>query len=112
MGILSAFVMAHAVTEVQELGNDDTSTALDADTSMDLAHEDEEDDLGEDDGQGRRGAFLSTTGSFTLSSGGGANGGPGGTEEDDELGEDVVALSCPPLALLRCLREGVPMEAL
>merc|ERR1711924_428511 len=73
-----------AVTEVHELGNDDStsgsSVSLDADDSA------EYDDMGEGVG-GRRGAFLSTSGSFTLSSGGGNRGGTGG--EEDELGEGM-----------------------
>merc|ERR1711903_160223 len=74
-----------AVTEVQELGNDDSTngvaTSLDADDSA------EYDDMGEGVGA-RRGAFLSTSGSFTLSSGGSTR---GGNEEVDELGEGVGA---------------------
>merc|ERR1712205_146899 len=73
-----------AVTEVQELGNDDStsgsSVSLDADDSA------EHDDMGEGFG-GRRGAFLSTSGSFTLSSGGSNRAGTGG--EEDELGEGM-----------------------
>merc|ERR1712196_385583 len=62
----------------------------------------EDDDLGEDMGVGRRGGFLSTTGSFQLSSGGGGNdiyrgrgqgagngNYQGNHEEDDDLGEDM-----------------------
>merc|ERR1719181_2364669 len=45
---------------------------------------DDDDDVGEDAGR-RGGAFLSTTGSFTLSSGSNT---AGNDEEDDELGED------------------------
>jgi len=53
--------------------------------------EDDEDELGEDEDQGRRGgAFLSTTGSFTLSSGGsGVNGRAGDGLEDEDL-EDYM----------------------
>merc|ERR1712224_649293 len=73
-----------AVTEVQEIGNDDSTsgvaTSLDADDSA------EYDDIGEGVGVGRRAAFLSTSGSFTLSSGGGGGGNVG---EEDELGEGV-----------------------
>jgi len=48
-----------------------------------MANFEDSDDLGEDQGR-RGGAFLSTTGSFTLSSGNRA----GNSEEDeDELGE-------------------------
>merc|ERR1712054_224453 len=85
--LLAMLVAAHAVTEVQELGNDDASSALDSETAMEHSEDFEDDDLGEDEGQGRRGAFLSTTGSFTLSSGGGNVAGRG-EEDDDELGED------------------------
>merc|ERR1711988_1416510 len=81
-------VMANAVTEVQELGNDDASSALESDTAVSHSGDDEDDDLGEDEGQGRRGAFLSTTGSFTLSSGGGDVAAGRGEEDDEELGED------------------------
>merc|ERR1711908_103736 len=86
---LSIFVMAYAVTEVQELGNDDAAATLDAENAME--HADEDDDLGEDEDQGRRGgAFLSTTGSFTLSSGGGgADNRAGNGLEDDEMEEDM-----------------------
>merc|ERR1711908_191642 len=89
---LSIFVMAYAVTEVQELGNDDAAATLDAENAMEHADENEDDDLGEDEDQGRRGgAFLSTTGSFTLSSGGGGGSnraGNGLEDDEDELGED------------------------
>merc|ERR1711988_1033988 len=86
--LLAMLVMANAVTEVQELGNDDASSSLDSETAMEHSEDFEDDDLGEDDGQGRRGAFLSTTGSFTLSSGGGTAAAGRGEEDDDELGED------------------------
>merc|ERR1711965_22446 len=87
VALLAFTVGIWAVTEVQELGNDDSTngvaTSLDADDSA------EYDDMGEGVG-GRRGAFLSTSGSFTLSSGGGTR---GGNEEgdEDELGEGVGA---------------------
>merc|ERR1712196_749363 len=85
VALLAFIVGIWAVTEVQELGNDDSSngdaTSLDADDSA------EYDDMGEGVGA-RRGAFLSTSGSFTLSSGGG---GRSGNEEEDELGEGVGA---------------------
>merc|ERR1711939_1253661 len=84
VALLAFTVGIWAVTEVQELGNDDSTngvaTSLDADDSA------EYDDMGEGVG-GRRGAFLSTSGSFTLSSGGGNRGGTGG--EEDELGEGM-----------------------
>merc|ERR1712070_915044 len=75
-----------AVTEVQELGNDDSSSgssvSLDADDSA------EYDDMGEGVGFGRRASFLTTQGSFTLSSGTGGNT-IGTSGEEDELGEGV-----------------------
>merc|ERR1711871_564965 len=78
------FAAIYAVEEVQEIGNDDSTsgvaTSLDADDSA------EYDDIGEGVGVGRRAAFLSTSGSFTLSSGGGGGGNVG---EEDELGEGV-----------------------
>merc|ERR1712070_86161 len=80
----SLLVAIYAVEEVQEIGNDDSTsgvaTSLDADDSA------EYDDIGEGVGVGRRAAFLSTSGSFTLSSGGGSRGSAG---EEDELGEGV-----------------------
>merc|ERR1712086_870972 len=85
VALLAFTVGIWAVTEVQELGNDDSTngvaTSLDADDSA------EYDDMGEGVGA-RRGAFLSTSGSFTLSSGGG---GRSGNSEEDELGEGVGA---------------------
>merc|ERR1711998_472709 len=97
--LLAIVVVAYAVTEVQELGNDDSSSALEADhaedaeynnakddeydTQTEHADDDDEDELGE--GMHRRGgAFLSTTGSFTLSSGGAGDGVMAPPEEDDE----------------------------
>merc|ERR1712196_727241 len=99
---LAATVAIWAVTEVQELGNNDAhdnsheSANLDAgDDHVDVDHDD--DSIGEDMGVGRRGGFLSTTGSFQLSSGGGGTtrGQRGGEEalleegEGDDLGEDM-----------------------
>merc|ERR1711998_577135 len=83
--LLVCLAAVWAVTEVQELGNDDSTsgvaTSLDADDSA------EYDDIGETTGVGsRRAAFLSTTGSFTLSSG---SGGSEGNGEEDELGEGL-----------------------
>merc|ERR1712139_530320 len=73
-----------AVTEVQELGNgdqsDSDSVSLDADSSDE--HEFDNDSMGEGAGVGRRAAFLSTSGSFTLSSGSTTAVGP-----EEELGE-------------------------
>jgi len=78
-------VAVWAVTEVQELGNDDSSNGVA--TSLDADDSGEFDDMGEGVGNnGRRAAFLSTSGSFTLSSGGGA---AGGNKEEDELGEGL-----------------------
>merc|ERR1711988_1953972 len=89
--VFALFMLAAAVwavTEVQELGNDDTTsgvaTSLDADDSA------EYDEIGENLGVGvgrRAGGFLSTSGSFTLSSGGGGTG--DGNNEEDELGEGI-----------------------
>merc|ERR1711904_105726 len=64
--LVATLVGIYAVTEIQELGN----ANADAVKSSDVATSDdaEDDDLGEDAGR-RGGAFLSTTGSFTLSSG-------------------------------------------
>merc|ERR1712224_1002069 len=80
--LVATLVGIYAVTEIQELGN----ANADAVKSSDVATYDdaEDDDLGEDVGR-RGGAFLSTTGSFTLSSGSNT---AGNDEEDDELGED------------------------
>merc|ERR1711871_732863 len=73
-----------AVTEVQELGNDDSnsgsSVSLDADDSAEY----DDADMGEGVGFNRA-SFLTTSGSFTLSSGGANVAGGGG--EEDELGE-------------------------
>merc|ERR1711939_457190 len=84
-----------AVTEVQELGNNDAhddsheSANLDAGND-DIASHDDDDSIGEDMGVGRRGGFLSTTGSFQLSSGGRGRRGDGmNEEEEDELGEGM-----------------------
>merc|ERR1711904_510943 len=92
--VLAIAVTAFAVTEVQELGNADASTSLakeegnaDGSTSeANLAPQDEEEDDDVGEATGRRGAaggFLSTTGSFTLSSNRGGN----SEEDEDELGE-------------------------
>merc|ERR1719409_1678909 len=88
---LAASVAIWAVTEVQELGNNDAGD--------DHVDADDDDSIGEDMGVGRRGGFLSTTGSFQLSSGGGGRRGAnlqgrgsgfqGNFEEDDDLGEDM-----------------------
>merc|ERR1719453_2046127 len=82
---LALLAAAWAVTEVQELGNDDSH--LDNHESANLSAEDDDDSVGEAAGTGRRGGgFLSTAGSFTLSSGGGTN---VGDDEEDELGEGM-----------------------
>merc|ERR1712138_244745 len=78
--LLAFLVGSFAAEEVQELGN--TNTDAMKDTSMTAEADDDADDMGED--VGRRGGFLSTTGSFTLSSGGNR----AGNDEEDELGED------------------------
>merc|ERR1712196_150598 len=73
-----------AVTEVQELGNDDSnsgsSVSLDADDSAEY----DDADMGEGVGFSRA-SFLTTSGSFTLSSGSANQVGTG--NEEDELGE-------------------------
>merc|ERR1711968_333949 len=97
---LAASVAIWAVTEVQELGNndahDDSHESANLDAGDDHVDADDHDSIGEDMGVGRRGGFLSTTGSFQLSSGGGRGGpmarnarGNDEAEEDDELGEDM-----------------------
>merc|ERR1711939_468938 len=81
--VLAAFVvLACGIEEIQELGNNDDAAAAKSAVATPQA-EDAEDDLGE--GVGRGGASLSTTGSFTLSSGSNTM----GNEEADELGEGV-----------------------
>merc|ERR1711959_598536 len=80
--LLAVALMAYAVTEVQELGNTDATASNHE--SADLSAQDDDEGLGEGTGFGRGGAFLSTTGSFTLSSG---NNLGNFEEEDDELGE-------------------------
>merc|ERR1711939_1203792 len=77
--VLAAFVvLACGIEEIQELGNND-----DAAGAKSVAKPEADDDLGE--GVGGRGASLSTTGSFTLSSGLNNM----GNSEEDELGEGV-----------------------
>merc|ERR1712205_226761 len=85
---LALLVAVWAVTEVQELGNDDSHSMQNSHESANLAAEDETDSVGESAGTGGRrgGAFLSTTGSFTLSSGGDTQ---AGNNEEDELGESA-----------------------
>merc|ERR1712010_288249 len=83
--IFILFALAAAVwamTEVQEIGNDDSTSG--ASVSLDADDSAEYDNIGEGTGVGRRAAFLSTSGSFTLSSGGG---GSAAMSEEDELGE-------------------------
>merc|ERR1712159_87750 len=85
---LAASVAIWAVTEVQELGNndahDDSHESANLDAGNDQIDDDTDDSIGEDMGVGRRGGFLSTTGSFQLSSGGGGRGYARGGEEEDE----------------------------
>merc|ERR1719198_1626841 len=95
---LATTVAIWAVTEVQELGNNDAHDDSHESANLDAGDDhvdDDHDSIGEDMGVGRRGGFLSTTGSFQLSSGGGrgmnnarANRAGNEEEEDDELGED------------------------
>merc|ERR1711943_46495 len=99
---LATTVAIWAVTEVQELGNndahDDSHESANLVAGDDHVDADDDDSIGEDMGVGRRGGFLSTTGSFQLSSGGGGPSncikgmpGCGGEElgEDDDLGEGM-----------------------
>merc|ERR1712078_104740 len=85
---LALFVAIWAVTEVQELGNDDSHNNAHESANLDAGNDDMDDSVGESAGVGfgRRGGFLSTTGSFQLSSGGSNFQGNG---EEDELGEDA-----------------------
>merc|ERR1719213_1320679 len=90
---LAATVAIWAVTEVQELGNndahDDSHESANLDAGDDHVDSDDDDDsIGEDMGVGRRGGFLSTTGSFQLSSGGGSNRAFGPVGEEDALLEE------------------------
>merc|ERR1711939_619511 len=82
--LVATLVGIYAVTEIQELGN----ANADAVKSSDVATSDdaEDDDLGEDVGR-RGGAFLSTTGSFTLSSGSNTAGNDESLELSEGLGE-------------------------
>merc|ERR1712139_204922 len=80
--LVATLVGIYAVTEIQELGNANADAVKSSDVAT--SGDAEDDDLGEDVGR-RGGAFLSTTGSFTLSSGSNT---AGNDEEDDELGED------------------------
>merc|ERR1719454_2749349 len=86
---LATTVAIWAVTEVQELGNNDAHDDSHESANLDAGDDhvdDDHDSIGEDMGVGRRGGFLSTTGSFQLSSGGGR--GPrttGPTEEDEDI---------------------------
>merc|ERR1711924_46229 len=79
--VLAAFVvLACGIEEIQELGNNDDAAAA----KSAVATPEAQDELGEGVGRGG-GASLSTTGSFTLSSGANVM----GNEEEDELGEGV-----------------------
>merc|ERR1711990_1001108 len=92
---LAATVAIWAVTEVQELGNNDAHDDSHESANLDAGDDhvdDDHDSIGEDMGVGRRGGFLSTTGSFQLSSGGGGTAGSAvnqrrGGEEDALLEE-------------------------
>merc|ERR1712164_25738 len=84
---LATTVAIWAVTEVQELGNNDAHDDSHESANLDAGDDhvdDDNDSIGEDMGVGRRGGFLSTTGSFQLSSGGGGRGYARGGEEEDE----------------------------
>merc|ERR1719181_1355429 len=76
--LLGLLAITRSATEIQELGSDDTS--------LESADDSADDELGEGTG-GRRGRFLSTTGSFTLSAG--SNRAGNDEEDEDELGEGV-----------------------
>merc|ERR1712057_145088 len=82
--LVATLVGIYAVTEIQELGNANADAVKASDVATSDDAEGDDDDLGEDVGR-RGGAFLSTTGSFTLSSGSNT---AGNDEEDEELGED------------------------
>merc|ERR1719263_1274323 len=87
LSMLLIGVAVYAATEeVQDLGGgEDTNDVALAD-SNELEDDDMDDeDLGETMNIGRGGGFLSTSGSFTLSSGGGHKSGG----EEDELGEGM-----------------------
>merc|ERR1712232_380720 len=102
--VFAIAVTAFAVTEVQELGNADASTSLakeegNADGSTSEANlapqdEDEDDDVGEATGRRGGGGFLSTTGSFTLSSNRGGNSETllGDITEHDAVPDDLAEL--------------------
>merc|ERR1711959_808475 len=81
--LVATLVGIYAVTEIQELGNANADAVKASDVATSDDAEGDDDDLGEDVGR-RGGAFLSTTGSFTLSSGSNT----AGNDEEDELGED------------------------
>merc|ERR1711934_437659 len=81
--LVATLVGIYAVTEIQELGNANADAVKASDVATSDDAEGDDDDLGEDVGR-RGGAFLSTTGSFTLSSGSNT----AGNDEEGELGED------------------------
>merc|ERR1712072_1540134 len=86
VALCAILVATYAITEVQELGNDDSTKSLAA------SEEANNEEIGEGAGVGRRGAasFLMTSGSFTLSAGMGVTlnrAGNGEEEDEDELGE-------------------------
>merc|ERR1711981_250036 len=65
VALCAILVATYAITEVQELGNDDSTKSLAA------SEEANNEEIGEGAGVGRRAAasFLMTSGSFTLSAG-------------------------------------------
>merc|ERR1711898_43301 len=81
VALCAILVATYAITEVQELSNDDSTKSLAA------SEEANNEEIGEGAGVGRRAAasFLMTSGSFTLSAGMGNR--AGNEEDEDELGE-------------------------
>merc|ERR1711977_423824 len=104
VALCAILVATYAITEVQELSNDDSTKSLAASEEANNEEigegagmgnragnyeEEDEDELGEGAGVGRRAAasFLMTSGSFTLSAGMGNRAGNYEEEDEDELGE-------------------------
>merc|ERR1712046_247453 len=83
VALCAILVATYAITEVQELGNDDSAKSLAA------SEEANNEEIGEGAGVGRRASasFLMTSGSFTLSAGMGNRAGNDEEDDEDELGE-------------------------
>merc|ERR1712072_183331 len=83
VALCAILVATYAITEVQELSNDDSTKSLAA------SEEANNEEIGEGAGVGRRAAasFLMTSGSVTLSAGMGNRAGNDEEEDEDELGE-------------------------